>query len=500
MDYFQLVCAIGMVLLAIYYYYTSNFDYWKIRGIPGPQPTVLIGNFKEILLRKTSLGDKLRDMYEEYKKEPMFGIFEGMTPILVINDLELIKDVLIKDFPLFVNRGFRLFKKAEPLGEHLFALEAERWRPMRAKLSPVFTSGKLREMFPLVIECSKNLEKYLDGVSQTGKPVECRDLAGKFTTDVIGSCAFGINMNALSDENSEFREVGKKMFTQTMRMQIRDICRQFLPNIYEIFGHLLQIPGVDQFLIDVVRDTIKYRRENKIVRPDFINTLMELQDHPEKLEDIELTDSLLTSQAFVFFAAGFETSSTTISHALYELALNQHIQDKLRKEIREVCDKHQGVLTYEAIKEMKYLDKFFKEVLRMYPLIPFVMREASENYTFKGTKVTIEKGTKLWVPAYGIQRDANIYPEPEKFDPERFNDDAVAARHPMAYLPFGDGPRNCIGSRFAQYQSKVGIIAIIRNHKVDVCEKTKIPYESDPRSFMLALKGGVHLKITKVEN
>lgn len=78
----------------------------------------------------------------------------------------------------------------------------------------------------------------------------------------------------------------------------------------------------------------------------------------------ELTDSLLTSQAFVFFAAGFETSSTTISHALYELALNQHIQDKLRKEIREVCDKHQGVLTYEAIKEMKYLDKFFKGALQ----------------------------------------------------------------------------------------------------------------------------------------
>lgn len=81
----------------------------------------------------------------------------------------------------------------------------------------------------------------------------------------------------------------------------------------------------------------------------------------------------------------------------------------------------------------------------MYPLIPFIMREVSENYTFKGTKISIEKGTKVWVPAYGIQRDADVYPEPEKFDPERFNDDAVAARHPMAYLPFGDGPRNCIG-------------------------------------------------------
>lgn len=81
----------------------------------------------------------------------------------------------------------------------------------------------------------------------------------------------------------------------------------------------------------------------------------------------------------------------------------------------------------------------------MYPLIPFIMREVSENYTFKGTKISIEKGTKVWVPTYGIQRDADVYPEPEKFDPERFNDDAVAARHPMAYLPFGDGPRNCIG-------------------------------------------------------
>lgn len=111
MDYFQLVCVIGAVLLAFYYYYTSTFDYWKIRGILGPQPTVFIGNFKDILLRRVSLADKLREFYEEYKKEPMFGIFEGTTPILVIKDLELVKDVLIKDFPLFVNRGLRLFPK-----------------------------------------------------------------------------------------------------------------------------------------------------------------------------------------------------------------------------------------------------------------------------------------------------------------------------------------------------------------------------------------------------
>lgn len=152
-----------------------------------------------------------------------------------------------------------------------------------------------------------------------------------------------------------------------------------------MIGHKLQIEEVNEFLTNLIKDTINYRKENKIVRPDFVNTLIELKDHPEKLETIsmsfkinfffsqknykchfnvfffftELTDSMIASQAFVFFVAGFETSSSTISHALYELAQNQEIQDKLREEIREVYEKH-GELTYDVIKNMKYLDKVLK--------------------------------------------------------------------------------------------------------------------------------------------
>ena len=82
----------------------------------------------------------------------------------------------------------------------------------------------------------------------------------------------------------------------------------------------------------------------------------------------------------------------------------------------------------------------------MHPLLSMLTREVSEKYTFRGTKITIDKGMTVWIPAYGIQRDPNIYPNPDKFDPERFNDDAVASRHPMSYLSFGNGPRNCIGT------------------------------------------------------
>ncbi|XP_076759120.1 putative cytochrome P450 6a14 [Xylocopa sonorina] len=499
MDYFQILCAIGAVLLAIYYYYTSTYDHWKNRGIPGPKPRVFVGNFYDILTGRMSIGDKMKQLYNEYKDEPVFGIFEGRSPGLVINDLNLIQDVLVRDFATFVDRGFPIFPKAEPLGEHLFALEPERWRPLRAKLSPIFTSGKLKDIFPLIVECAGNLERYLDRMAKGNDPVECRDMAAKFTTDVIGSCAFGISMEALSNEESEFRKMGRLVFAPCLRLTIKEICKQFTPFLYNQIGRVLQPKGVDQFLEDVVRDTMKYREENNITRPDFINTLIELKNNPDKLENVELTNSLLAAQAFVFFAAGFETSSTTMAHALYELAQHQDVQDKLRQEIRETYQSNDGRLTYQALKDMKYLNKVFKETLRKYPVIPVLTRVASEKYTFKGTKITVEKGLKIWIPIYGIQKDPNIYPDPDNFDPERFDDVAEATRHPMTFLSFGNGPRNCIGGRFAHYQSKIGIITIIRNYKVDLCEETLIPYKSEPRLFVLTPKDGIYLKITNCQ-
>ncbi|XP_017796733.1 PREDICTED: cytochrome P450 6A1-like, partial [Habropoda laboriosa] len=286
MDYFQILCGIAVLLLSIYYYFSSTYDYWKKRDIPGPQPTIIIGNFTDVILRRLSIGDTLIKFYNEYKNEPVFGLFEGSLPVLVINNMDMIKDILIKDFSVFVDRGFRIFPKIEKLGENLFLLEPERWRPMRAKLSPIFTSGKLKDMFPLLIECAGHLEKYMDSVIITEESTDCRELTAKFTTDVIGSCVFGINMNALSEEESEFRRMGRKLFAPSFKQVIRETFRQFMPYLYEVFGQYLQPKEVDNFFVNVVKDTMNYRKENNIVRPDFIHMLMELKKHPEKLEKI----------------------------------------------------------------------------------------------------------------------------------------------------------------------------------------------------------------------
>ncbi|XP_011638498.1 probable cytochrome P450 6a14 [Pogonomyrmex barbatus] len=496
MDYFQVLCSIAAVILALYYFFTSTFDFWKSRGVPGPQPIVGFGNLKDVMLGKIAMSKFLMKMYTDYKDEPLIGIFVHRTPILIIKDLDLIKDVLIKDFNSFGNRAFTVHEKAEPLSQNIFNLDLKKWRPLRAKLTPFFTTRKLKYMFFLISECADHLVDYVEQLVSKNEIVECYALTSKYTTDVIGSCAFGIEMNSMTDETSEFCRIGRNIFIQPFTDYLRTKIKQNSPWLYDILGHILPQTEITKFFIRLVMDNIKYRDKNNIVRNDFIDILRELREQSDN--DIEFTDSFLVSQAFLFFSAGFETSSTAMTNAFYELALNQKIQDRLREEINQSFAKYGNNLSYENIKEMIYLDKVFKETLRKYPAGLFLNKIATSDYTFKGTKVSILKGQNIWIPFYTIQHDPNIYPQPDIFDPERFNEEIVENRHPMAYLPFSDGPRNCIGLRFAIYETKLGLIKMLRNFKFEPCEKTQIPYITNESTFVLSPKDGIYLKISKI--
>ncbi|XP_015438122.1 PREDICTED: probable cytochrome P450 6a14 [Dufourea novaeangliae] len=498
--YLEIFFGVTAVIVALYYYFTAHFTFWIERGVPGPKPVPVFGNVMRHMLGLQSITEFAVEMRKKYKGEPLVGVFTMRKPTLMIQDPELIKHVFIKDFTTFADRGAFLHEIPEPLSAHLFSLESKRWRPLRTQLSPVFTSGKLRGTFFLILKCAEHLETYLDTLVKKGEPIESRELAAKFTTDVIGSCAFGIEMNSLSDRESEFRQVGREIFATHFLALLKLRMKECVPKLYDWLGYIIPYDYVTRFITKVTIETMDYRQKNNIVRPDFMNTLLELRKHPEKVPEIELTDTLLAAQAFVFFAAGFETSSTTISHALYELALNPDIQNKLRQEIVEFNSRNDGNWKYEVLKEMEYLDKVFNETLRKYPPLHFLTRVATDNYTFSGTKVSIPKGTELFISTFAIQRDPEIYPDPEKFDPERFDVAAKKARHPMHFLPFGDGPRNCIGARFAVYQTKIGLIKILLNTKVEVCEKTPIPYELHRFSFILSPTKPLYLKFTKVEN
>ncbi|XP_071572629.1 cytochrome P450 6l1-like isoform X2 [Temnothorax nylanderi] len=135
---------------------------------------------------------------------------------------------------------------------------------------------------------------------------------------------------------------------------------------------------------------------------------------------------------------GFETSAATAMFALYELAYHQDIQDKVREKIDETLAKH-GNLIYDAANEMTYLHKVINETLRKYPPLPMLNRICTKEINLPTTNIYLPKGTLITIPVLGLYRDSSIYPDPDKFDPERFNADEIAKRHPYTFLPFGEG-------------------------------------------------------------
>lgn len=134
----------------------------------------------------------------------------------------------------------------------------------------------------------------------------------------------------------------------------------------------------------------------------------------------------------------------------------------------------------------------------MYGPVTFLIREASKDYKIPNSNLTIHQGTMTIIPAYCIHHDASNYPEPSKFDPERFSEENKKERHPMAYLPFGDGPRNCIGLRFGLMQTKVALIKLLSDFKVSPSPQTMIPMRYDSKSLILAPENGMWLKVEKL--
>jgi cytochrome P450 family 6 len=171
----------------------------------------------------------------------------------------------------------------------------------------------------------------------------------------------------------------------------------------------------------------------------FSDILLELR------KTASLTVSELAAESFIFFLGGFETSSSLSVFTMYELALNPDIQDKLRHEIKTGIEDNDGKLTYDLLFSFKYLDMVVNETLRKYPPAFIITRNSTKDFTIPGTEMTIPANTDININVLSIHRDPEYYPEPEKFDPERFTPENVKNRKPFTFIPFGDGPRKCIG-------------------------------------------------------
>ncbi|XP_030761413.1 cytochrome P450 6a2-like [Sitophilus oryzae] len=491
-----LVYLFFIVLLFIIYVKRKH-TYWKRRGLFQLEPEFFFGNSRREVTGKLSFAEGFLAKYKQFKALGLKhgGTYTFIEPVYIPIDPVIIKNILVRDFWSFTGHGL-YHHPSEPLSMHLFNLEGELWKQLRSKLTPTFTSGKIKMMFETLLEKVKDLEKVMDNCAENQEVINIKELGARFTTDVIASCAFGLECNSLENPESEFRVFAKKVFAPQI---LRIFCIFLFPDWFLGLIRFKSIPkDVTEFFSKTVLDTIRFREESKFYRKDFMQLLLELKNSNKEIGIQSISNDEIIAQCYLFFLAGFETSSTTITFAFLELAQNQDVQDKLRSEILKVLERYNGEFSHEALMEMTYLDMIVNETLRLYPPLAFLPRICNKTYKVPDTEVVIENGTRVNIPIWGLHKDPEYYPDPEKFNPENFSEENKAARPDFTYMPFGEGPRMCIGLRFGLLQTKLGIASLVRKYKFTLNERTKVPISMESTNFLLSVDGDVCLNINKI--
>lgn len=358
-----LALMVGLLTL-VYFFLERIYSYWDRKGfktIPGYN--IFLGHMGDAIFQRESFSDLLNNLYKS-SNEPFVGIYMLFRPILMIRDVKLAQTILIKDFANFSDRGVHINEELDPLSATLLSLKGDKWKNMRSKLTPTFSSGKLRAMFSTIVNCGVSVQNYLEQLADSGELIDVRETAARHGTNVIASVAFGLDVDSIVDPDSEFRKCGRKMSEPN---PIIGLLQFVAPELLTLFRNKVTNPDVESFMRSIVKQVLEYREKNGIVRKDFFQLLVQLRNTGTVQLDGEwetnirndkpkcLTDDEITAQALVFFGGGFETTSSTLTFCLFEIVKNSAIQQRVHDEIDQVMKKYDGNVTYESISEMKYL-------------------------------------------------------------------------------------------------------------------------------------------------
>uniref|UniRef100_A0A1W7RAR8 Cytochrome P450 3A8 n=1 Tax=Hadrurus spadix TaxID=141984 RepID=A0A1W7RAR8_9SCOR len=489
-----LVALICLVIL-LYKFFTKHQNFWEKQGLPVAKKHPLFGSFNVMFLKPLHVEDE-----ENHRTlGNLYGRYDGQTPILAITEPEILKDIMVKDFNIFPNRRHLQFGD-EVIDNNVGMLEGEDWKRVRSILTNTSTSSKLRKMIPLIENCIQSLYENILEAVKIGHSIDITRLFSAFAMDIIATCAFGTKLNSHKDPNNPF--VAHANVLLNSKMSWRIYMTVLFPQIMKFFNISLFNPKATRFFKQFVEEVMDRRKKSGEVRFDFVQLIMDAEkdeSSDENMSNAELEDLKIlkkkklsqieaVSQCCGFFIAGYSSTSSILSSVFYNLATNLHCQKQLREEIENVIGKTQETLDYETINEMKYLDAVIAETIRMYPAGLRIERQAVTDYKLRESGIEIKKGMVISIPVYALHNDPKWYPEPKKFDPERFLEQEKSKRHPYAYLGFGMGPRACVGMRFALMIIKLCIIRLLQKYQFKPGAKLAIPPELDSSGALMTIK------------
>ncbi|XP_073984737.1 probable cytochrome P450 28d1 [Rhodnius prolixus] len=452
------LCSAAVVacgFLIIYIWATWNNNYWYKLGIPFIKPAFLFGNLKDYVLFRKNIGEVYNELYWKFPDEPAVGVFKLRSPQLMLRDIDLIKTVCNKEFNSFRNHELKLNSEFnEVAASNPFLATGEKWKRLRNLHAAILSTGKLRLVYPYMLNVCKLMVDYLE--QQENQDLEAKSLAMLYSTDILARCLFSMKINSFINTSQEIHKVVVAYFN---RRTFFNASLMFLslipcPNYLLRFRHSTK--GATDCLTKIIKDLF----ENPTDDNSLPKNLVQLMAHESLSSAYKSTYEELANHSMTYFS-GFDSTSTEIALTLYMLALHPEVQNDLRNEIKEVGEIGLG---FDRLHKMKYLEAVINETMRLYPTCLVSRRECTQDIVLKSgvRHYPIKKGMTVSIPYYAIHRDEAYYPDPMKFNPDRFYEKETLSQ----FLPFGIGPRICFGAKFSLTAIKCAVFHIVDNFEI----------------------------------
>ncbi|KAL9230105.1 hypothetical protein vseg_005495 [Gypsophila vaccaria] len=445
------------------------------QGVRGPKPRPLLGNLLDmssLVASSTSMDmptishDIVARLLPHYllwsrKYGKRYIYWHGFEPRMCLTDPDMIKELLTKYNPISGKSWLQKQGSKNFIGSGLLMANGDSWYHQRHIVSPAFMGDKLKSYAGHVVECTNNmLQSLRNNIELRDNEVEIGELMTGLTADIISRIEFGSS-----------HEKGKKIFHLLNLLQhrcaqaSRHLClpgSRFFPSKYnkEIKTLKAEVEGLIMDIIESRKGGVEMGRSDSY-GSDLLGILMnELQK--KKKDGFNLNLQLIMDECKTFFFAGHETTALLLTWTVMLLASNQDWQDKLRNEITQVCNGSTPSLDH--LPKLRLLSMIINESLRLYPPATILPRMAFED--IKLGDLHIPKGLSIWIPVLAIHHNEDLWGQDvNEFNPERFASKSFISSR---FIPFGGGPRNCIGQSFALMEAKIILATLVSKFKFTI--------------------------------
>ena len=448
--------------------------------IPGPRGHFLLGSIPEIMQDRVQFLVNLRRNHGDVVR-----IRLGPESAVVIFHPDAIQRVLVDNQKNYTKATRTYASLSLICGNGLICSNGDFWLRQRRLMQPAFHRENIEAMEDIILSQVRDSLDHLEPFAQQGLIVNFAHEMMNYALGIVTRALFG---RRVQDMDGSLGETIHFLMSDTaFRFE-----HPFYPPLWFPASHNRKFNAALKRLDQEVYDIIQSRRQTPTDRVDLLQMMMDAQLAAEETPGSEMqqmTDKQLRDEAVTLFLAGHETTALALSWTLYLLSGHPEVEARLREEIHTVLA---GRLpTLADLPRLTYTRQVLEESLRFYPPAWLTERKAIQDDVLNGYH--IPAGTTLAITQYVTHRHPDFWENPEVFDPDRFSPERSAGQHPYAYIPFGGGPRLCIGKNLALLETHLGLAALIQRYRFEMEPGWKVDWEPE---LSLRLKGGLPMRLT----